>query len=146
MIEGLPNLPQIVFWSGDTATVIRDVPIIKNNIRYLVLYMIPDEFTKWRYGITDKELRFDISEYGVIKREYPEKYIYKVTGNPENPIWIALCNFDGTVIMDSELHQVLDKMRRLEDENNTLRDENERLREQLKEAIENLRDLRSVMK
>jgi hypothetical protein len=140
-VEGLPTIPIVVFWSGDIAYLIREVPIVKGGKRFLRLYMILDDFTVWRYKIKPSDLDFTISEYGVYIKEYPAEYFERLTGNPENPVLLAFCNFDGTFTLDNIIAQLKDKIVRLQDEVNTLRNENEQIREKLKEAIEYIKVL-----
>lgn len=140
-VEGLPQLTEIWFWSGDRVFLVRDVPIIRNGARYKRLYLVLTEQVKWRYSITENKLNYEVSDYGVYIKEYPESHFQRLSINPESPVVLMTCNFDGT---SSFGHDVVDKnneITRMQSLVNTLTDENGRLAEQLKTAMQRLRVL-----
>lgn len=140
-IEGMPRLTGIWFWSGDDAWLVRDVNCTKNGVPYKIVYMILSEATVARYGIKDTQLNFEMSEHGVYKKEYPASHFLRLSTNPESPIVLMTCNFDGTESFGYEIDDINNKLVRYEKLIATLKDENERQAEQLKVAMQKLRVL-----
>jgi len=139
--EGLPQLTEIWFWSGDRVFLLRDEPIMRHTIQYKRLYLILTEQVLWRYGIIEDRLNYELSEYGVYIKEYPACHFVRLSGNPEAPVVLMTCNFDGT---DNYGYEIVDKdnrIKRLETLSSDLTSENMRLAEQLKVAHQRLRVL-----
>lgn len=137
----MPTVPLIIFYSGDRAVFVREVPITRGNVRYSGIYMILDEQTLWRYGINDKDLDYTISVYGAYYMEYPTEYIKNRSLNPENPMYIALCNFDGSITIDSDIQLLSSQINNLKQDIDSLLTEVEVLHGRLKHEIEVRKEL-----
>jgi len=138
---GLPTAPLIIFWSGDRAVFVREVPITRGNVQYSGIYMILDEQTIWRYGITNADLDYSLSSYGMYYAEYPTQYIKNKSLNPENPMYVSLCNFDGSITLDSEIHMLNHEIKTLKQEIDRLLVSNEILQGRLKHEVEIRKEL-----
>lgn len=140
--EGLPTLPFILFYgSGDLLIYVRDVDIVKFGVEYKRVYMIPIPQVMWKYNIDPESLDYNISEYGVLVREYPAHFFHWSSRTPEFPFIVVMLNFDGSEVIDQELAQADSKCKRLSNLVRTLSAENEDLRVRLKEALERVRVL-----
>jgi len=138
-MEGLPQLPEIIFLSGDKAYYMRDVPLTRRGVQYVKLYMILPKETRYRYGIKDEDLDYSISGYGAYKREYPIQYLHIITNNPENPMYLMLCGFLGTLILEPELAYLKNKMLAKDAIITDMQGELSLLRDKLREAGERMR-------
>ena len=144
-MEGLPSRDLVVFWSGDVATLIRTVKTKVGNIEYYVLLMIPSQQMLWRYDDLKGQLQYKGGVLsGFIIREYPAEYVFNVSFNPELPMLICICNFDGTISLDTELHKQTEKIKGLKKDVNNYLGESETLREKYKELTEYIRELKGV--
>ena len=144
-LEGSPSRDLVVFWSGDVATLIRNQKVKVGNTEYYVLLMIPSQQMLWRYDNLKEQLQYRGGTLsGFIVREYPTEYVFNVSFNPELPMLICLCNFDGTISLDSELQKQADRIKGLKKDINNYLGEIETLREKYKELTEYIRELKGV--
>lgn len=132
---GIPTFPWIVFRSGDLLIYVDDVPITKDGEQYRRVYMIPTEDVMWRYGIKDEELNFELSEYGVIIREYPDVHFEWVS---QGKMIHMSCNFDGTSDYKNALTRMRNKLESAEHMLAIKESENQKLREQMKVSVERI--------
>lgn len=138
---GLPVLPWIVFWSGDILVYIRDTPIIRSGVPFKRVYMIPTEQVVWRYNIDQEKLNYEISEFGVLIREYPSDHFHWLSQSPENQLVFISCNFDGSTTIGMKIIEQGNKLTRLTSVIKTLENENSEIRDKLRVAVERLRVL-----
>lgn len=132
--RGIVQPPDIIFMDGSAFEVLQTAIITKKGIPYLRLIMSPFRWTMDMLEIDDKDLDFSNYERGVIVREYPRSLVFKVSENPEKPIWWGLCSFDGTTmtVKNKDLQSLLeltDENENLKHRIHTLEGENARLRE-----------------
>lgn len=137
--EGFPTFTRVIFWGGDEAWVVRFTPIVKNHTNYFRVFMIPTEQMRWRYDIKDEELNYDITEYGILVREYPADYYIEISENPENRVGLFTCFFDGTDAIGHLMVEMKREIARLKQSIRIRESENAKLREQYKIAVERLR-------
>jgi len=142
-IEGLPQLPEVWFWSGDRVFLLREVPTTREGVPYVRMYLILTEAVKWRYGILDNQLNTDITTHGggAYIQEYPRAHIVKRSLNPESPVIIMTCNFDGTSSFGDDLADINNRLKKMEELVNSKEAENAALAEKLKIAHQRLRAL-----
>lgn len=91
-----PQLPIILFSDGAEFEVIRSTPNMKDGIPSVTLHLSPFPETMELYDITSDDLVWDIYEFGIIERTFPESRIWKLRDNPVKPVWVGFCTFDGT--------------------------------------------------
>lgn len=137
--EGLPSRPLILFWSGDIATLIRYQKTRVNNVNYYVIAMTPSKQMFWRYPNLKAEVKNDI-----LVKEYPEDDIHNISFTPELPVLVALCNFDGTSSIDTEIHKLKNEIKGLKKDIQNYLGEIETLREKYKEQTEYIAEVRGV--
>lgn len=143
VIEGLPQLPELWFMSGDSVFLVRDAPISRNGIPYRRCYMILTEKVMARYGIQESDLNYELSEYGIYVREYQTAQFQQLTYNPESPVILVSCNFDGTIITDNEISAKNNEISRYKEHISLLLEENRRLSEELKTKSQQLQVLKN---
>jgi len=114
-------------------------PIVRNHTNYFRMFMIPTEQTKWRHDIKEEDLNYEITEYGILIREYPQDYYVEISSNPENRMGLMCCYFDGVDAVGPEFVEMRKKIARLKQTIRIQESENARLREQYKIAVERLR-------
>lgn len=140
-VEGVPQLTEIWFWSGDRVFLVRDVPMMRDGIKYMRLYLVLTEQVRWRYSINDEKLNYEVSDYGVYIKEYPASHFHRLSINPEAPVVLMTCNFDGTETFGHEISDKNNEISRLHSLIISMTDENKRLAEQLKITMQRLRTL-----
>jgi hypothetical protein len=112
---------------------------MKFGTRFVRLELVLEDSVKRRYGYEDDDFDWTITDYGTMTREYPSEYFFKLTDNPESPIYLMLCNFDGTISIESKIQDVLNQLVRKNTYIRTLQSENKELYEQLSMAKQNIR-------
>lgn len=140
-IEAQPTAERLIFMSGDEVFLVRTVPMTKRGKRILLCYMIPTEHVRWRYGITDDMMNYNIHSAGTIAREYEEEYFHRLPENPENRMALMFCNFDGTVTIESDIQMLKEKIERTKSMLADAITENQSLRERVREMSEIIRVL-----
>lgn len=141
--EAFPQSPEVVWWSGDRAICLRSVKVKRQGSDYIRMYLVLTEQTIWRYGIDERNLDYELAVDGVYVQEYPLAHFYECTSNPENPMIIMTCNFDGTSSFGNDFINLKNELASKNDLISTLRGENKTLRDELKVAVERVRALRS---
>lgn len=132
----LPSQPWIVWWSGDIAIYVSDKPIVKFGKLFKRIWFIPTEYLLDRYGIREEDLNYEISEWGVLFKDYPAEHIEVLSQSPNNPVVLVTCRFDGTEVVDHLLTSWKNRLAAMNQRLQTASEENAKLREDLKIALE----------
>jgi hypothetical protein len=136
--EGMPQLPQLWFWSGDWAYFLRDESVYKRGLPHKRIYMIPTEMVRARYGIKDEDLNYTISPYGALIREYPSAHMVHLSTNPEAPVILITCNFDGTESFGNSVVDANNRIKQLDELATSQKSAIQQLAEELKTARQQL--------
>lgn len=138
MADLAPNEYNAIFWSGDYVVIADIVPVTKDGVSHSMLIMYPSEELMSRYPelVNEDTLNYETTKdgLGVFVKEYPEDYIIYKLDNPRFPLIIVLCNFDGSLSIDTEIQKKSFKLKNIRSTMDSVLVENERLREELKEA------------
>ena len=148
VFQGLPQNIEAEFWSADRTTIIG-MQNAQKGILYKRFWMILHEDTLERYSIDKRDIRsggqldYSISGNGVFVREYPAEYCILKLDNPQNPIMKILCNFDGTLTIESEIQAMAYKLIRFEKISAELQKENSNLIKKIGELSEEIAEIKS---
>ena len=144
-VRGQPSAPRVVFkYSGDIVTMLTFRIKRREGRQFMVCFFLPDYYTMEKYDIRNEQLNRTIDSRGILIREYPRHLMRLGTSNPENPIYIAYVNFDGTMASyGDDMDEMVNEIQSLHDVVDRLHAENETMQEQVKDLAEQLRLLRS---
>jgi transcriptional regulator with GAF, ATPase, and Fis domain len=133
-MPGVPQQPVLITLDGNAFLVVRTKTETVDGISKTEIVMSPFEWVKNRLGIKDEDLDFSEDPYGTLKRSYPTSSILHLSDNPEKPVWLLLCGFEGEEINydNPKLFPIIEMKNKL-----IIR---EKLIEQLQAEIERLRE------
>ena len=138
-VPGIPQQPILLTIDGNGFLVLRTNSLMVDGIPSTEVVMSPFDWTKNKLKMEDAELDVSEDSYGTIRRTYHTSSIFPLSMNPEKPIWLLLCGFNGEEInidnpsllpiikMKGELDSKDKRIERLSAEVEKLRNDNREL-------------------
>ena len=110
--------PIMIFLDGTEFEVFRISNVTKaGGKHYLEFVMSPFPWVLPLVGIREKDLIFDeTTPYGYLKRQYPASRYVILSDNPEKPVRLMLCTFDGNIpsVGSKDLEEIFKRTEEIE--------------------------------